>query len=225
MGNKVFLRIIILLSTVVFSAVGANAADQRKELTIGITQFPSTFHPNIDSMMAKTYILSMTHRPFTAYDKNWKLVCLLCTKLPTLKNGLAKPELTPKGKRGIAVTYTILPQAVWGDGKPITTEDVVFTWEIGRHRLSGVAGMEFYRSLYKIDVIDAKTFTLHFDKRTFDYSAINGFLLVPKHIDKNNFTNPAEYKHQTAFDTDTANKGLYSAPTLLPRSSRVRTLY
>jgi len=213
----VYLKATLLLAVMFFQVVGANAADKKDELTIGITQFPSTFHPNIDSMMAKTYILSMTRRPFTAYDKNWKLVCLLCTKLPTLKNGLAKPELTPKGKRGIAVTYTILPQAVWGDGVPVTTEDVVFTWKIGRHRLSGVAGMEFYRSLYKIDVKDAKTFTLHFDKRTFDYSAINGFLLVPKHIDKNNFAKPAEYKHQTAFDTDTANAGLYFGPYVISK--------
>ncbi|MBT4699937.1 MAG: peptide ABC transporter substrate-binding protein, partial [Rhodospirillaceae bacterium] len=127
-----YLKATLLLAVMFFQVVGANAADKKDELTIGITQFPSTFHPNIDSMMAKTYILSMTRRPFTAYDKNWKLVCLLCTKLPTLKNGLAKPELTPKGKRGIAVTYTILPQAVWGDGVPVTTEDVVFTWKIGR---------------------------------------------------------------------------------------------
>ena len=42
---------------------------------------------------------------------------MLCTKLPTLENGMAKLERTPKGARGIAVTYKIIPEAVWGDGK------------------------------------------------------------------------------------------------------------
>jgi len=201
------------------TAPGAAAA-ARDELVIGITQFPSTFHPNIDSMLAKTYVLSMTKRPMTAYDKHWKLVCLLCVKLPTIENGLAKLERTPKGKRGIAVTYTLHKDAVWGDGVPVTSKDVVFTWEIGRHPQSGVSNMEFYRSLYKVDVVDARTFTLHFDKVTFDYNAANNFHLVPKHIDELNFADPAAYKTRTAFDTDTTNEGLYSGPYVITKVER-----
>ena len=101
-------------------ATGAQAA--RDQLTIGLTQFPSSFHPSIDTMMAKSYVLAMTRRPFTTYDKDWNLVCMLCTELPTIENGLAIPEKTPDGKQGIAVTYTIDPEAVWGDGVPVSTD-------------------------------------------------------------------------------------------------------
>ncbi len=184
----------------------------KDELVIGITQFPSSFHPNIDSMMAKTYVLAMTRRPFTAYDKDWKLVCLLCVELPTIDNGLAKPERTPEGKQGIAVTYTIHPKATWGDGVPVTTKDVLFTWRIGRHPLSGISNMEFYRSAYKVDAHDDKTFTIHFDKLTFEYNAINGFNLVPVHLDEVPFADPAAYKNRTTYDTDTTNEGLYFGP-------------
>ena len=191
----------------------AHAEKESKDsLVIGITQFPSTFHPNIDAMLAKTYILALTRRPLTAYDADWQLVCMLCVKLPTIENGLAVPEKTPDGKRGIAVTYTIRPDANWGDGTPVTTKDIVFTWKIGRHPKSGVGNMEFYRSLYKIDVKDAKTFTMHFDKLTFQYNAINGFELIPVHLDEANFADPMAYKNRTAFDTDTTNKGLYYGP-------------
>ena len=189
----------------------------RDDLVIGITQFPSTFHPNIDAMLAKTYILGLTRRPLTVYDKDWQLRCMLCVKLPTIENGLAVPERTPDGKQGIAVTYTIRDDANWGDGKPVSTDDVVFTWKVGRHKKSGVGNMEFYRSLYKIDVKDAKTFTLHLDKLTFDYNAINGFDLIPAHLDENNFTDPLAYKNRTAFDTDTTNKGLYYGPYLIDK--------
>lgn len=202
----------LLLLGLFFSPPAKAAKD---ELVIGITQFPSSFHPTIDTMMAKTYILSMTRRPFTVYDKNWQLVCLLCTELPTLENGLAKPEKAPNGKQGIAVTYTIHPDATWGDGTPVTTKDVLFTWEVGRHPKSGVGNMELYRSLYKIDATDDKTFTLHFDKMTFEYNAINDFDLLPAHIDSLNFTDPANYKNLTAFDTDTLNEGLYFGPYLV----------
>jgi len=187
----------------------------KDELVIGITQFPSSFHPNIDSMMAKTFILSMAGRPFTSYDKDWNLTCMLCPVLPTIENGGAKQERGLKGRKGIAVTYKINPKATWGDGMPVTTKDVVFTWKVGRHPKTGVSDMEFYRSLYKIDAIDDKTFTLHFDKLTFEYNAINGLNLLPAHVDEVNFADPAAYKNRTAYDTDTTNEGLYFGPYLI----------
>ena len=207
MNNFRALLLLLILSLV------WNGAQANTTLTIGMTQFPSTFHPNIDSMLAKTYILSATRRPFTVHDPNWKLICMLCTRLPTIENGLAVLEKTPDGKKGIAVTYTIHPKARWGDGTPVTNRDVIFTWQVGRHPKTGVSGFELYRRIYKIDVVRDKTFTLHFDKVFFDYNSIGGFELIPAHLDKNKFeTNPLEYKYRTTFDVDTTNKGLYFGP-------------
>ena len=202
----------LALLFVLLAALAGPARAAKDELVIGITQFPSTFNPNIDSMLAKSYVLGMTRRPFTVFDADWQLVCMLCTELPTIENGLAVPETTPDGKQGIAVTYTIRPDAVWGDGTPITTRDVVFTWEVGRHPKSGVIPKEFYRSLYKIDSKDDKTFTLHFDKLTFDYNAINAFDLLPAHLDEAAFAEPEAYRHRTLYETDTTNPGLWFGP-------------
>ncbi len=190
----------------------AHAAKARDQLIIGMTQFPATLNPNIDSMLAKTYVLAMTLRPFTVHDTSWKLICMLCVKLPTIENGMAVREKTPKGKDGIAVTYTIQPGAKWGDGTDVTTADVLFTYKVGRHPQSGVAQGELYRRIYKIDVKDAKTFTLHFDRVTFDYNAINDFNLLPAHLEAEAFKDPAQYRHRTRYDTDTANRGLYFGP-------------
>lgn len=207
----------ITLIALVFSLYPQLSRSAEDELVIGITQFPSSFHPTINTMMAKTYILSMTHRPFTAYDKDWQLVCMLCTKLPTIENGLAVHIKTPNGTKGIAVTYTIQPNATWGDGTPVTTKDVLFSWRVGRHPKSAITSMDFYRSLYKIVALDDKTFTLHFDKVTFDYNAINDLNLLPAHIDELNFAEPEDYKNQTAFDRDTENKGLYFGPYVIEK--------
>ncbi len=200
----------ILLTVALLGSVPARAA--KDELVIGLTQYPSSFHPIIDSMLAKTYVLGMTNRPFTAYDADWKLVCMLCTELPTVENGLAVPETAPDGKPGIAVTYTIQPKATWGDGTPVTTQDVLFTWEVGRHPQSGVASIETFKTIVKIDATDDKTFTLHLDKLDFDYNAINSFELIPAHLDRQNFNDPVAYKERTAFNTDTTNPGLYFGP-------------
>ncbi len=210
---------LLVIATMTAATLPARAAG-KDELVIGVTQFPSTFHPAIDAMLAKTYILSMTRRPFTAFDKDWKLICLLCTKLPTIENGLAVAEKAPGGKNGIAVTYTIQPGATWGDGIPVTTKDVVFSWNVGRHPQSGYGETEFYRRLYKIDVKDAKTFTLHFDKLTFEYNAINGFELLPSHLEKPRFADPLAYKTRTAYDADTLNPGLYHGPYRITKVAR-----
>ncbi len=189
------------------------AAWGKDTLVIGITQFPATFHPDIDDMAAKSYILAATRRPLTQYDPDWKLVCMLCNELPTLENGGAKLETTPEGQPGIAVTYTIQPNAKWGDGVPVSTDDVLFTWRVGRHPLSGFGNSEFYARAYKMDAIDAKTFTMHVNKIDFAYNSIGDFELLPAHIEAKIFdANPADYRNRTAYVTDTTNKALYFGP-------------
>ena len=168
----------IVWLAVALAAVPPVGAAAQRQIVIGITQFPSTLHPNIDSMLAKSYVIAMTRRPFVVYDQRWQPVCMLCTELPTIENGLAVPEKTPDGKDGVAVTLKIHGQATWGDGTPVTAEDARFTWEIGRHPESGVAGQEFYRSAYRFETVDEKTFTIHFDRLRFDYNVI-GLDLVP----------------------------------------------
>ncbi len=211
----------LLIKALIYSFItlsclmGPAALAAKDKLVIGVTQFPPTMHPNISSSLAQSYIHGMTARRFTVYDKDWKLVCMLCTQLPTLENGLAKKEPAPDGKQGIALTYTIQPEATWGDGVPVSTKDAVFTWKVGRHEKSGVGNSELYRSIHKIDVIDDKTFILHFDKLTFDYYAINDFTLLPAHIDEENFSDPEKYKIRTAYDTDSTNKGLYFGPYVI----------
>jgi peptide/nickel transport system substrate-binding protein len=185
---------------------------ERLSLTIGMTQFPATLNPNIDTMAAKSYVLGMALRPFTVYDADWKLVCLLCDTLPSIDNGLAVPIDLAGGKKGIDITYTIRPEAKWGDGVKVTTQDVQFTYEVGRNPQSAVSNAELYRRITSIDVKDDKTFTLHVDKLTFDYAAINDFVLLPAHIERAAFADPAQYRVRTRYSTEPTNPGLYNGP-------------
>lgn len=201
------------LAPLIVSFVLAAPAWAKDELAIGITQFPATLNPSIESMLAKSYVLAFAHRPVTAYGADWQLTCLLCEKLPTMENGLAKVETLEGGRKGIAATYTLRADARWADGKPVTTDDVVLTWEVGRHPQSGVAAAELFRRIVRVEVKDARTFTLHVDKLTFDYNAINDLRLLPAHIERKRFESaPAEYRNRTAYDQDSTNPGLYNGP-------------
>jgi peptide/nickel transport system substrate-binding protein len=194
-------------------ALLAAAPAAARDLVIGITQFPSTLHPNIDSMAAKSFVLGLTHRPLTTYDASWRRVCMLCTELPTFENGRARRETTPTGEDGVALAFELAPDLFWGDGTPVTSEDVVFTWEVGRHPLSGVTNAELYRRLWKVEVEDARRFVLHVDRVTFDYNAVGDLRLLPAHRERAVFeADPATYRNRTRFDTAPTDPGLAMGP-------------
>ena len=199
-----------VVATLMALTVEARAA--RDELVIGMTQFPATFNPIINAMLAKSYVLAMTRRPLTVYDQSWQLVCMLCTELPTIENGGARRETLDDGTEGIAVDFTLQAGATWGDGTPVTTDDVVFGWQVGRHPLSGVADRDSYERIRAIDVHDDKRFTVHLDRVFYDYAARASIPVLPAHLERGAFAEPREYQHRTLYDTDTANPGLYYGP-------------
>ena len=204
--------IIFLTICLLIGAVGSPRAVARDELTIGVTQFPATFNPIINAMLAKSYVLAMALRPLTAYDASWEPVCFLCTELPTVDNGLAQVEELPDGGEGMAVSYAIQPGATWGDGTPVTSRDAMFGWEVGRHPLTGVADHQAYARIRDIEVHDDKNFTVHLDQRYYDYNIRAAIPLLPSHIESEAFADPREYRFRTTYDTDTTNPGLYFGP-------------
>lgn len=204
------LKLLPLLFAALLSAPAS--AQPKDELVIGITQFPSTFHPLFDPMWTKTYVLGMTQRPLLTYDKDWQLVCMLCTEVPSLENGRLKPVDRPDGTKGAEITYTIRADAKWGDGKPVTAADVVFAWEVGRHPDVGAVSGEYYRRATKIDMRDDKTFTVHADKLFYNAASVYAFDPLPAHLDKAAFATPKDYQKRSAFDTDTTNPGLANGP-------------
>ena len=208
---------ILILVAGLLSPLGPRAAHAAESLSIGITQFPHSLHPSIDSMAATSYIHGFIRRPITAYDADWQLTCLLCTELPTLENGKAVIETVPKdvgdgSGRGMAVTYTLPANALWGDGTPITTADVVFTWEVGRHPATGFTSAEGFRRILSIDVLDDKTFTLHQDRVSFAYNAVNDFRLLPKHLEADAFADPTTYTANSLYNRAPTTPGLWFGP-------------
>ena len=203
-------RCIIAIVIFVFVSIPTFAKD-KDTLVIGMTQYPASFHPNFESMLAKYFALNLTMRPITTYDADWELVCLLCTELPTIENEGAVLTDLGNGKQGIAVTYSLQPDARWGDGTPVTTKDVAYTIEVGKNPESAVLGAEFYRRILSVEAIDDKTFTLYLDRVEFNYNELPLYL-IPEHIDRPNFSEPSDYRTRNAYDNDSLLPGLYFGP-------------
>src|SRR5690625_5157236 len=208
------LTLVAALSAALLPTPGqAQEAGGDGRLTIGITQYPGTLHPNIDGMLAKHYVLAMTNRAISHFNHEWEPVCFLCTELPTLENGLVEREALPDGGEGLAITLEIHPEATWGDGTPVTTEDVAFTLEVGDHPQSGINNAEMYRRILELRVHDEKRFTLLTDRVTYNYNVFADLRLLPAHIEKPIFeASPEAYRNRTAFDADPTNPGLAWGP-------------
>lgn len=200
-----FLPLLLLLTAPAFA--------QRDTLTIGITQHPSTLHPNIENMAAKSYVLGFARRPITAHDADWALVCLLCETLPSLENGLARRETTPDGRPGLRITLRLREGLRWGDGTPITSGDLRFAWEAGRNPETGFGPAEFYRSLYELIVVDARTVELRLDRVTFEFASMGDFQPLPAHLERPIWqADPRAYRTRTLYDRKPTHPGLWSGP-------------
>ncbi|WP_137177348.1 peptide ABC transporter substrate-binding protein [Roseomonas sp. AR75] len=195
------------------TATAALAQTTRDQLAIGITQYPATLHPNIESMAAKSYVLGFTRRPLTTYDQDWALTCMGCETLPSLDNGLAQRETTPDGKPGIRVTWRLREDLRWGDGRLVSSEDLLFAWQAGRDFSTGFGGSEFYRTAYEAIVVDARTITLRFDRVTFEYASAGDWQPLPAHVERARWEqDPRTYRSRSAYETEPTNPALWNGP-------------
>ncbi len=198
------------------AATVASAEGQHDTLTIGIAQFPSSLHPDIDPEVVRAYAMGFVIRPVTAFDAAWKNTCLLCTDLPTLENGLARREDRPDGKAGLAVTIKLKPGLTWGDGQSVTARDILFTWKLASDPASGFSNPNPWRRATSVDVVDEQTAVLHLDRVRADYNQWDQIL--PEHIEGAivaKATGPGDYINATNYNRAPLNPGLYDGPYII----------
>jgi peptide/nickel transport system substrate-binding protein len=198
----------------------ALAKPTNQVLNIGVTQEFETLNPIIAQMVATNYIRQFALRGLlvmSADGKQWEPQ--LITKIPTLENGLAHFVGTGKNRK-IESVWEIDPKAVWGDGVPVTAEDVVFSRTVALSPNVSVGERETYAQVEKIEIDkqNPKKFTM-ISKPKWDFSHLGTFYIVSKHLEETPFKKFAAekegYGKNTLYVTDPLNKGLYAGPYLI----------
>ena len=187
-------------------------AGAKDTLVIGVSQFPSSLHPAIDPEVIKSYVLDFAIRPVTAFDPDWKNSCLLCSELPTLENGRAK-IVDRDGHAGMDVTLRLKPGMKWGDGVPVSSRDLEFTWKLGRDRESGWSNTNPWARAVSIEVQDNLTAVLHLDRVMVSFNQWD--TLLPAHIEapvRDKAASTAEYIRQSTFNRAPTTPGLWNGP-------------
>lgn len=212
------MRLTTPLAAIVLSMLlaGGPAFAAKDHLIIGVAQFPSTLHPNIDAEVIKSYTLGFVIRQITAYDNDWKNSCLLCAELPTIENGLARIVDRPGGGKGMTVTIKLKPELKWGDGERVTAKDLEFTWRVARDPKSGFSNVRPWTRASKVEIVDELTAVLHLDKVLASYNEWDH--LLPAHVEGPAYEKAAatgDYVRQTTFARAPTTAGLYNGPYLV----------
>ncbi len=201
-------RLALLLTAALLPLSGAQARDA---LTIGIAEFPSSLHPSIDPLLIKNYVIGFATRTVTTYDADNHLICLLCTEVPTLENGLARME-----GAGMAVTIHLRPDLRWGDNEPVTARDLAFTWRVGRDPAAGFSNAYPWTRASSVDVLDDHTAVLHMDRVLVSYALWDQVL--PEHVEGPIYEKAkaaGDYINTTEYNRNPLNPGLWNGPYMV----------
>jgi peptide/nickel transport system substrate-binding protein len=160
------------------------AGPEKNNLIIGTNQEPDQFNPWEGAADTKENVMALFYIGLTYFDSAGNLQPGLATEVPTEKNG--RVRITKDGQE---VDWTIRPNAKWSDGVDITTDDVLFTWEVQQHPLIPVTFRTFSNIIREIRVKDKKNFTIVYKEPNLFYASPTGRIglarfydIAPKHI-------------------------------------------
>ena len=117
------------------------------------------------------------YEPLAGWDGEGNLVPVLAAEIPSKENdGLSED--------GRSVVWKLKRGVKWHDGKPLTADDVVFTWEYARTPETATVTIGSYKDV-KVEKIDDFTVRVSFAKPTpYWADAFVGTygMIIPKHL-------------------------------------------
>jgi peptide/nickel transport system substrate-binding protein len=209
-----------LVSATLLSAQSAPAALDNKEFKLGITQEFENLNPISMSMVASVYLYALVGRTLVALDADGKWVPQLAKSIPTMENGGAK-IVTINGTKTVQATWELLDNAKWGDGTPITCEDLKFTRTVAESPNVSVGSKESFTLVEKIewDPKTPKKCLFTYDKARWNFNQLGTFYILPKHLEAAVFekwaTKKEGYETNSNYSKNPTNPGLFSGPYVI----------
>lgn len=176
--KNIILLVAIFLSNQLLAAdsiqFGQSNPDAPKggSMTLSIRGEPPTVHPIMAtdgySTRVHEYTLdSLLDRKLT----DWEWVPRLAEKY----------EISKDGK---TFTFTLRKNATWHDGKPVTAEDVKFSFDaIFEPKYQAAHLIPYYQSIEKVEVVDALTVKVTAKEKYYkNFDVFAGLSIIPKHV-------------------------------------------
>ncbi len=146
-----------------------------------IPEDPPSFNAVISDSGYDALAMHLSLLGLTEVDPSGKVYPVLAASLPTLENG---DVVINQDSGAMDVTWTLRNDVTWADGTPVTTDDVLFTYQaiIDPNTGSWIPGIDLVTG---VDKIDDQKFVVHFSSVYPAYLTLFGgrqVVIWPKHF-------------------------------------------
>lgn len=155
-------------------------AQTTEAVTILVGEDPLSFNAAVGDTGYDSLVMHMVMMGLTDIDPDGNILPRLAAELPTVDNGGA---VVDQAAGTMDVTWKLRADVNWADGTPVTSDDVIFTYEAIINPDSGgwILGIDYVDG---IDKIDDKSFVIHFNTIYPGYLTLFGgeqVVIWPKH--------------------------------------------
>ena len=152
-----------------------------RSVTGAWSQEPDNLVPYYTTMPGAFRITQFTLAGLAEWDNKGNYVPELAAEIPTAANGGISSD-------GLTITWQLRAGLKWSDGEPLTSADVLFTWQSVLDPKNAVLNAAGYDKISSIDTPDAITIVLHFKElfpawqQLFSQGPDNPGAILPEHI-------------------------------------------
>ncbi len=134
-------------------------ASDSKSITIVIPEDPPSFNPIITDTGYDALVMELVMLGLSDIDPDGNVFPELASELPTKENG---DVVVDEAAGTMSVTWKMREDVQWADGKPVTADDVLFTYNAIINPETGgwIPGIDYIDS---IDKVDNYTFTINYN--------------------------------------------------------------
>jgi ABC-type transport system substrate-binding protein len=132
----------------------------RAAIVAGIVGEPSSLMDERDP--GARFMSGLAMEKLVRFDDKDELVPRLVTSVPSFENGLVRivaDERDPSGR--LLVTFVLRPDLVWHDGSPLTTDDVVFAWQLALDAPADTGARADAALVERVEVLDSLRVVFH----------------------------------------------------------------
>ncbi len=151
------LKTALLGAAAAFALAPAAFAERGADGQVNIIywQAPSILNPYLSSGTKDVESSSLIVEPLAGFNEKGELFARLAEDVPTLANGGVSEDLT-------TITWKLKSGLLWSDGSPVTSADVVFSYEYCTHPEGGCSQAARYEGIQTVEALDDLTVKVTF---------------------------------------------------------------
>ncbi len=134
---------------------------------------PDSLNPYVGQTSIAVQVTTVILEPLAETLPNGDWSARLAAEIPSLENGGISADL-------LTVTWKLREGVKWHDGKPLTADDVKFSWEIGKDGEAGSAFASEFDKVTSVEATDDHTVVVKYS--SFNPAFVDQFkYVIPRH--------------------------------------------